>query len=66
MNPTRFLLLGGFLGSGKTTALLRLARHFVAAGKRVRIIANDQAENLVDTETLRNAGFPVEEGAWRR
>jgi G3E family GTPase len=61
INPIRFLLLGGFLGSGKTTALLRLARHYVAAGKRVGIIANDQAENLVDTESFRRAGFPTEE-----
>ncbi len=59
--PISVLLLGGFLGSGKTTALLRLAGHYVAAGKRVGIIANDQAENLVDTETFRTAGFPVEE-----
>jgi len=61
MSQICFLLLGGFLGSGKTTALLRLARNYVAAGKRVGIIANDQAENLVDTETFRTAGFPVEE-----
>ena len=59
--PAHFVLLGGFLGSGKTTALSRLARHYVAAGKRVGIIANDQAENLVDTETFRTAGFRTEE-----
>ena len=58
MSAIRFVLLGGFLGSGKTTTLLRLARHYVAAGKRVGIIANDQAENLVDSETFRAAGPP--------
>jgi G3E family GTPase len=63
MNLLPFILLGGFLGSGKTTALLRLARHYASSGKRVGIIANDQAENLVDTETFRTAGFPTEEVA---
>lgn len=61
MNPVSFLLLGGFLGSGKTTSILRMARHYVAAGNRVGIIVNDQAEKLVDTESFRAAGFPTEE-----
>ena len=42
-------VLGGFLGSGKTTTLLRLARHYTAAGRSVGIVTNDQAENLVDS-----------------
>lgn len=54
-------MLGGFLGAGKTTALLRLARRFIEAGKRVGIITNDQAEGLVDTATFRAAGFLTEE-----
>jgi G3E family GTPase len=59
----RVILLGGFLGAGKTTALLRLARHYAGAGKRVGIIANDQAEGLVDGEMFRAAGFLAEEVA---
>lgn len=58
---TRFILLGGFLGAGKTTALLRLARTYAEAGRRVGIITNDQAEDLVDTGTFRAAGFDTEE-----
>lgn len=58
---TRFILLGGFLGSGKTTALLRLARHYAALGKRVGVIANDQASGLVDTLLFRAAGFATDE-----
>ncbi len=59
----RFLVIGGFLGAGKTTALLRLARDLHARGKRVGLITNDQAAHLVDTGTLRVQGFRVEEVA---
>lgn len=57
----RFVMVGGFLGAGKTTTLLRLARHYAAGGKRVGIITNDQAEGLVDTLAYREAGFTTEE-----
>lgn len=63
MNTIRFIMLGGFLGAGKTTAMARLARHFTDQGKRVGIVTNDQAQDLVDTHTLREQGFPVEEVA---
>jgi Ni2+-binding GTPase involved in maturation of urease and hydrogenase len=56
-------MVGGFLGAGKTTALGRLARHYVARGQRVGIITNDQAEDLVDTHSLRSQGLAVEEVA---
>jgi len=59
--PIRFILLGGFLGAGKTTALLRLAAHYGSRGLRVGIITNDQAEGLVDTLAFRKAGFTTEE-----
>jgi len=61
MQPTRVVLVGGFLGSGKTTVLSRLARHYSEAGERVALITNDQAPNLVDTELLRREGFAVGE-----
>lgn len=57
----RFIMVGGFLGAGKTTALGALARHYSYQGKRVGLITNDQAENLVDTLNLRSQGFSVEE-----
>jgi Ni2+-binding GTPase involved in maturation of urease and hydrogenase len=60
---TRFVLIGGFLGAGKTTLIGELARRYVAAGKRVGIITNDQADNLVDTQNLRSQGFEVGEVA---
>lgn len=54
-------MVGGFLGAGKTTAIARLARHYLDAGHKVGIVTNDQAYGLVDTLSLRAQGFPVGE-----
>ncbi len=54
---TRLVVLGGFLGAGKTTTLLRLAREIVARGQTVGVVTNDQGEELVDTGLFRAAGF---------
>lgn len=66
MNPdrpskARYVMIGGFLGAGKTTAIVRLARYFSDRGLRVGLIANDQSSGLVDTGLLRSKGFAVEE-----
>ena len=61
MQRTRFLMIGGFLGAGKTTALARLARHYTDAGLSVGLVTNDQAHGLVDTFALRAQGFQVGE-----
>jgi len=68
MNPSeagsdkpRYIMIGGFLGAGKTTAVARLARHLTDQGKRVGLISNDQSSGLVDTALLRSKGFQVEE-----
>jgi G3E family GTPase len=60
-DTVRFLMVGGFLGAGKTTAIARLAHHYSAQGLRVGIVTNDQAYNLVDTQSLRGQGFDVGE-----
>lgn len=54
-------MIGGFLGAGKTTAIARLARHYSEQGKKVGLVTNDQAHDLVDTHTLRSQGFQVGE-----
>ncbi|HXJ96924.1 MAG TPA: GTP-binding protein [Terriglobia bacterium] len=59
--PIRLVPVGGFLGSGKTTLLRRPAEEFETEGRRVALIANDQASNLVDTELLRRQGLAVGE-----
>lgn len=56
-----YVMVGGFLGAGKTTALLRLAEHFTAQGRRVGLITNDQSHGLVDTSMVAAKGYPVEE-----
>lgn len=61
MKPVKFVMVGGFLGAGKTTSLARLAREYMASGQRVGLVTNDQAQNLVDTNSLRSQGFTVQE-----
>src|SRR5436190_15710029 len=63
MSTIRFIMVGGFLGAGKTTTLARLGKHYMAQGHKVGIITNDQAQDLVDTHNLRSQGLSVEEVA---
>lgn len=59
--PARYIMIGGFLGAGKTTAVARLAAALHAQGRRVGLITNDQGADLVDTAMLRSRGFATEE-----
>lgn len=61
MKRVRFLMIGGFLGAGKTTAIARIARHYLDRGQKIGIVTNDQAYELVDTHSLRAQGFEVGE-----
>jgi Ni2+-binding GTPase involved in maturation of urease and hydrogenase len=63
MKPIRFIMVGGFLGSGKTTTIGRLAGMLGAQGHGVGIVTNDQAADLVDTHLLRSQGHLVGEVA---
>ncbi len=62
-NPAKaiYLMVGGFLGAGKTTAILKLAELLRQRGKKVGLISNDQSYGLVDTKMFGAAGFAVEE-----
>ena len=57
----RYIMIGGFLGAGKTTSVAALAQHLVRQGSRVGLITNDQGSELVDTAMLRSKGFATEE-----
>ncbi len=59
--PARYIMIGGFLGAGKTTAVARLATRLHDRGRRVGLITNDQGSGLVDTAVLRSRGFATEE-----
>lgn len=56
---TDLILIGGFLGAGKTTFLRAISGLLTAKGKKVGLITNDQATALVDTAFLRNANDNV-------
>jgi G3E family GTPase len=56
-----YIMLGGFLGAGKTTAILALADWLSERKRRVGLITNDQSVGLVDTAMLSAHGYPVEE-----
>ncbi|MEP7346986.1 MAG: GTP-binding protein [Gemmatimonadaceae bacterium] len=56
-----FIVLGGFLGAGKTSAIRRLGEYLTTQGIRVGLITNDQGHDLVDTQLLRSCGFTTRE-----
>ena len=65
---TKYMIFSGFLGSGKTTAMIAMARavnaRFQKEGEpsHVAIIANDLgAKNLVDADYTRTADVPIDE-----
>ncbi len=60
---TRLMIVGGFLGAGKTTSLGALAALLAARGERVAVVTNDQAAGLVDTRFLAARGLPTGEVA---
>jgi G3E family GTPase len=61
----RIIILGGFLGSGKTTVLLQFARYLVNMEQpkkgeiKVAIIENEVGEVGVDDKVISNEGFSV-------
>lgn len=63
MKQTRLILTGGFLGAGKTTLIWNVAQRLMAQGKRVGLITNDQAPELVDSRLLKSSDLNVQEVA---
>ncbi len=62
-DPIEFIMIGGFLGAGKTTLIVNLAKRLQAEGKHVCVVTNDQAAGLVDTELLKSQGLEINEVA---
>ncbi|MEQ1859123.1 MAG: GTP-binding protein [Chthoniobacteraceae bacterium] len=60
-SKARYIMIGGFLGAGKTTAVAALAERLTKRGLKVGLITNDQGSELVDTAMLRAKGFATEE-----
>jgi Ni2+-binding GTPase involved in maturation of urease and hydrogenase len=53
--------VGGFLGSGKTTAIIQASKTLMAQGMRVGVVTNDQGKYLVDTAFVRLSDIPAVE-----
>jgi G3E family GTPase len=58
---TKLIFVGGFLGAGKTTLLYEVTSILKERGKKVGLITNDQAPDLVDTSLLEQIGINVAE-----
>ena len=54
-------LVGGFLGSGKTTAIIEAARILMSQDLKVGVVTNDQGRYLVDTAFVRLSDLPAVE-----
>ena len=54
-------LIGGFLGSGKSTAIQKACVQYSKDNIKVAVITNDQGENLVDSKFFENSFIPFRE-----
>lgn len=61
MKKVQMVLLGGFLGAGKTTTMIQMAKVLQEQGKQVAIITNDQGKELIDTELAQISGLETKE-----
>jgi G3E family GTPase len=57
----KLVLVGGFLGSGKTTAIQQAATALLHNGIKAAVITNDQGSELVDTGFVESFGIPTEQ-----
>ena len=61
MSRVKLCLVGGFLGSGKTTAIAEAAKYLSNAKKKVGVITNDQGIQQVDSLFIKSHNIPSEE-----
>jgi Ni2+-binding GTPase involved in maturation of urease and hydrogenase len=57
----KLCLVGGFLGSGKTTAIVEAAKYLLNGKKKVGVIINDQGTQQVDGLVVKGHDIPSEE-----
>lgn len=57
----RLNIVGGFLGSGKTTAIANASRLLMQQGKKIAVVTNDQGKYLVDTSFIGSNNVPTAE-----
>lgn len=61
MKTTRLILIGGFLGAGKTTLIWETASRLTKSGLKTGLVTNDQAPDLVDTAILKHQNLNIAE-----
>ena len=54
-------IVGGFLGSGKTTAITNCSKLILQLDQKVAVVTNDQGKYLVDTSFMDSNEIPAEE-----
>ncbi|KNZ42289.1 CobW family GTP-binding protein [Acetobacterium bakii] len=59
MNNPKLILFTGFLGSGKTSLLLKTARHLAQQQKQCAIIVNEVGEIGIDNLQMKKMGYDV-------
>ncbi|WP_440952129.1 GTP-binding protein [Methanococcoides sp. FTZ1] len=55
------LVVGGFLGSGKTTTIINTGKYLVGKGHKVAIIVNEIGEIGIDGDIINKFGFDTKE-----
>ena len=55
------IVVGGFLGSGKTTTIINMGKHLAEKEKKVAIIVNEIGEIGIDGDVIKRFGFDTKE-----